>query len=161
MVETLLMSHTLLPALYLLLAACAALGIAREQRIRKRLRRAAHASLCDRRFSTADGDVPGGQLRIVKTTLKSFNRLSGDTFESQIFYYCVAPGPSYVLAIARSRSCGRHIDVTWVIRPLSEARMQGALVGDRAATARTFAATSFKPPSPPGGTRLDAGGDFP
>ncbi|QGW63906.1 hypothetical protein GOY17_02625 [Lysobacter soli] len=52
--------------------------------------------------------------------------------------YCVGPGPSYFVAIAIAQTGFGAVSVTWVVRPLTEERMRGALAGDRKATALAF-----------------------
>jgi hypothetical protein len=64
--------------------------------------------------------------------------LGHDAHPSDAFLYCVGPGPSYFLAIAIARTGFGAVSVDWVVRPLTEQRMRGALIGDRKATSLAF-----------------------
>ena len=75
-------------------------------------------------------------MRVVKVFKQGLPLVYDDVFAitwsagriSDSFWYCVAPGPSYFLAIPFVTVGMGRVDVRWVIRPLSEERMRGALV---------------------------------
>lgn len=106
------------------------------RRSRQWFQRALAASFIAQRFDTPQGIVGGDQLDIVKVS----NQVSNNTANSpsELFCYCVGPGPSYFLAIAHVNRRWRRIDVDWTMRPLTAERMRGALIDDRAATAKAF-----------------------
>lgn len=89
-----------------------------------------------------DGEPPlrGADLRVVAERRMLMTAQSQDGFgptashevRSEYFLYCVGPGPSWflVIALVNDRGWWRTIDVDWIVRPLDDARMRGALVGD-------------------------------
>ncbi|MEE7547518.1 hypothetical protein HF319_11155 [Xanthomonas sp. Kuri4-1] len=116
---------------------------------RRKLSQALQHSFAQCRFDTPQGHVSGASLRVVKASHQVSRHTSGAP--SEIFWYCVAPGPAYFLAIAHVTRPGRRIEVRWTLRALTEERMRGALVDDRKATAAAFgqdgAATAGGPPA--------------
>ena len=87
-------------------------------------------------FETPAGRVTGASLRVVKVvTWRTGNDSSPS---SDLFWYCVGDGPSYFVAMGHVRSRFATMPVDWVIRPLTEERMRGALVGDGKACALAF-----------------------
>lgn len=106
-------------------------------------REALRASFEAQTFDTPEGKVDGRRLRVVKiSTLAATTPNSvegGDTKTRDEFWYCVGPGPSYFLAIPTiGVRYGSVSFVRWIMRPLSEARMRGALHGDVRATKLAF-----------------------
>lgn len=103
---------------------------------RRRIGQALRASFDALRFATPAGDVGGDAVRVVKVYKQGLPMLYDDVFDltwgarqvSDSFWYCVAPGPSYFLAIPLVAVGMGRVDIRWVVRPLSEARMRGALV---------------------------------
>lgn len=95
-------------------------------------------------FDTSEGRVAGVELKVVKVSKQpmqfadDIHTLGHDSQPSDAFLYCVGPGPSYFLAIAIARAGFGALSVDWVVRPLTELRMRGALIGDRKATALAF-----------------------
>lgn len=103
---------------------------------RRRIRHALRASFEALRFATPGGEVGGDAVRVVKVYKQGLPLLYDDVFDltwgarhlSDSFWYCVAPGPSYYLAIPLVAVGMGRVDIRWVVRPLSEERMRGALV---------------------------------
>jgi hypothetical protein len=95
-------------------------------------------------FDTPAGRVTGAELKIVRVSKQTMqlgddlHTLGHDAQPSDAFLYCVGPGPSYFLAIAIARTGFGAVSVDWVVRPLTEQRMRGALIGDRKATSLAF-----------------------
>ena len=87
-------------------------------------------------FQTPEGSVSGAKMRVVKEVLESTGQDLGAS-PTTGFFYCVGPGPSYFVAIANLESAWRA-RFAWVIRPLTEERMRGALVGDSVALLAAF-----------------------
>jgi len=111
------------------------------QRARERV--ATHASFQAQTFDTPEGRVTGSALRVVK--MSSLSATTPNMPEDRLtktrdeFWYCVGPGPSFFLAIPTiGIRYGQVVFVRWVIRPLSEERMRGALAGDRKAAKLAF-----------------------
>lgn len=107
---------------------------------RRRVQQAIDAGLETLRIT--DGDVPlrGADLQVVaeRTMMLMTQRQDGigptasHEVRSEYFLYCVGPGPSWFLVIARVNDPGwwGTIDIDWIVRPLDAARMRGALAGD-------------------------------
>lgn len=96
-------------------------------------------------FDTPVGRVTGEALKIVKISKQSMQFAGDDVYTlgrqhqpSDAFLYCVGPGPSYFVAIAIAQAGFGAVSVKWVVRPLTEERMRGALIGDRKAAALAF-----------------------
>lgn len=112
-----------------------------RRKIKAEVMRSFNAQTCD----TPVGRVTGEALKIVKIS-KQPMQFAGDDVStlgrqhqpSDAFLYCVGPGPSYFVAIAIAQTGLGAVSVKWVVRPLTEERMRGALVGDRKATALAF-----------------------
>ncbi|MET0548956.1 MAG: hypothetical protein ABW002_06775 [Xanthomonas sp.] len=60
--------------------------------------------------------------------------------QGDAFWYCRGPGASWFLAIPTVVSRGGELEVSWVVRPLTEQRMRAALQFDRKACRRAFGA---------------------
>ncbi|MDR0184098.1 hypothetical protein [Lysobacter arvi] len=133
------MIGTLTVVAIMILAAVAAR--AGNRKIRAEVMRSFNAQT----FDTPVGRVTGEALRIVKISKQSMRFAGDDVYSlgqqhqpSDAFLYCVGPGPSYFLAIAMAETGAGAVSVKWVLRPLTEERMRGALMGDRKATALAF-----------------------
>lgn len=114
-------------------------GIVAQRRRRRRMEQALQASFHALRFDTAHGTVSGAQLHVVKVTRSAALSNDGSQDEpADAFWYCVSEDRCYFLAIAMIQADAHGIRVDWVVRPLSEERMRGALVGDRKASALAF-----------------------
>ena len=87
-------------------------------------------------FETPTGRVTGASLRVVKAVTWRTGSRSSEF--SEMFWYCAGDGPSYFVAMGHVRSRFATMPVDWVIRPLTEERMRGALVGDEKACALAF-----------------------
>ncbi|GEM_PF-755257 len=116
----------------------------KNQRIEQELRQ----SIARQTFQTELGPLSGAALKVVKiyqapSRVRRWDPVlelafRDDPYGGDAFWYCVGPGPSYFLAIAMLQAGSGKVDATWIIRPLTEARMRGALIGDRKATALAF-----------------------
>lgn len=97
-------------------------------------------SLFDRLvFQTEAGLVPGAQMKVVKRIVDTVGSSDGGNGITGAYWYCVGPGPSYFVAIAqRTMTNLVRSELQWVVRPLSEDRMRGALVGDTEALFAAF-----------------------
>lgn len=103
-----------------------------RRRVKQALRETFHAL----RFDTPDGVVGGDALRVLKVYKQGMPFAYDDVFNipvgprqiSDSFCYCVAPGPSYFLAIPIVEVGLGKAKVTWVVRPLTAERMRAALV---------------------------------
>lgn len=105
-------------------------------RFRRQQDRALQTSFEQQSFSTPQGAVSGALLQVVKSSCQL--RGAGNR-PVELFWYCVGPGPSYFLAIARiKKTSWRGTEVAWTVSPLSEQRMRAALTGDRKAMASAF-----------------------
>jgi len=111
----------------------------------RRMQRAAmQASFVAQSFDTPNGRVKGNALQVVKVSrlaASTPNGVEGMNIKTRDeFWYCVGPGPSYFLAIPTvGIRNGLSVEfVRWVIRPLSEERMRGALQGDQRAVNLAF-----------------------
>ena len=86
-------------------------------------------------FETPEGRVSGNAVRVVKVVTHE----NGDyTGPRDLYRYCVAPGPSYFVAMCHVERLHSPARLKWVVRPLTEERMRGALVGDDTALALAF-----------------------
>ncbi|HZX77070.1 hypothetical protein [Lysobacter sp.] len=114
-------------------------GIVAQRRSRQRLEQALQASFRALEFDTPHGTVSGAQLRVVKICRSPM--LADDGVEDEpadAFWYCVSEDRSYFLAIAMIHPGAQGVVVNWAVRPLTEERMRGALVGDSKASALAF-----------------------
>ncbi|GAA5069707.1 hypothetical protein [Lysobacter panacisoli] len=112
---------------------------------RRKIERELRATFDRKTFDTPQGKVTGEALKVVKVSRQTVRfaaddvyQLAADPLPADTFWYCVGPGPSYFLAIAIVQVGYGKVDAEWVIRPLTEQRMRGALIGDRKATALAF-----------------------
>lgn len=91
--------------------------------------------LLQRSFDTlrfpCEGEVLGAaEVSVVKRVIHETSRM-GEHAPLTAFWYCVAPGPNYYVAIARYMRDGwRGGRYQWEVRPLDAARMRGALDAD-------------------------------
>lgn len=90
-------------------------------------------------FQTETGPVSGAQMKVVKRIVDRMGSSEGGSGITGAYWYCVGPGPSYFVAIAQRTMINLvHSELRWVIRPLSEDRMRGALAGDTEALIAAF-----------------------
>lgn len=113
-------------------------GIVAQRRSRRRLERALQASFRALQFDTPHGTVSGAQLHVVKIGRSVMPDDGSGGEPADAFWYCVSEDRSYFLAMATLHPGARGVMVTWVVRPLSEEHMRGALVGDSKANALAF-----------------------
>lgn len=132
-------------ALVAFVCAVVLLSVIVSRRERRRLHASLRMTFAQLKFDTPIGSVPGSALRVVKISQLAsgldgdeLHGLFGDRQLPDAFWYCVGPGPSYFLAIGRANAHRRGVAVDWVVRPLSEERMRGALLGDDKAIALAF-----------------------
>ncbi|HEY0504170.1 MAG TPA: hypothetical protein VGD42_11825 [Lysobacter sp.] len=132
-------------ALVAFVSAVVLLSVVVSRQGRRRLQGALRMTFARLEFETPQGRVPGSALRVVKISRQAAGfsddeayRLFGDRQMPDAFWYCVGPGPSYFLAIGRANAHWRGVAVDWIVRPLSEERMRGALDGDDKAIALAF-----------------------
>lgn len=88
---------------------------------------------------TPQGPVTGEKLLLVKEVIDTSGSSEGGDDLQGVFRYCVGPGPTYFVIIGQVVAEGfvrRRLQ--WVVRPLSEERMRGALHRDRAALNAAF-----------------------
>lgn len=103
---------------------------------RRRVKQALRETFLRLRFDTPEGAVGGDAVRVVKIFKQGmpfsyddvFTILVGPRWISDSFWYCVGPARSYFLAIPMVEVGLGRVDVTWVVRSLSEERMKAALV---------------------------------
>ncbi|MBN6150776.1 hypothetical protein JR065_10520 [Xanthomonas sp. AmX2] len=130
-----------IPAI-VLFAAC---GVYLSWRGRQKVERTLRESFARRTFQTAEGQVSGAALQVVKISRQTSRyagddvyRLVRDPVPNDAFWYCVGPGRTYFLAIAIVQAGNGKVSAEWIVRPLSEQAMRGALTGDRKAQALAF-----------------------
>ncbi len=121
------------------------LSVVVARRGRRRAQAALRMTFARLQFDTPQGRVPGSSLRVVKISRQAAGLagdeaygLFGDRQMPDAFWYCVGPGPSYFLAIARADARPGGVSVDWIVRSLTEERMRGALLGDEKAIALAF-----------------------
>lgn len=103
---------------------------------RRRVKQALRETFLRLRFDTPDGVVGGGAVRVVKIFRQGMPFSYDDVFTipvgprwiSDSFWYCIGPARTYFLAIPMVEAGLGRVDVTWVVRPLSEERMKAALI---------------------------------
>jgi hypothetical protein len=132
-------------ALVAFVGAVVLLSVVVSRRERRRVQASLRMTFARLQFDTPGGRVPGSALRVVKISQQAagigadeLHDLFDDHSLPDAFWYCVGPGPSYFLAIGRANAHRRGVAVDWIVRPLTEERMRGALVGDDEATALAF-----------------------
>jgi len=99
-------------------------------------------------FNSDGAALRGVDLQIVKkaqqfirtTQQLSFLPDSPVVNQGDAFWYCRGPGARWFLAIPTVLSRGGELEVSWVVRPLTEQRMRAALQFDRKACRRAFGA---------------------
>lgn len=130
-----------IPALVL----CAAFGAYLSWLGRQKIERALRESFARHSFQTPEGQVSGAALRVVKISRQSsrhaadeVHRFGRKATPTDAFWYCVGPGRTYFLAIAIVHAGDGRVAADWIVRPLSEQAMRGALTGDRKAQALAF-----------------------
>ncbi len=133
---------------FLFLALIAVAGGYFQRFRKKRIEQELRQSIARQMFQTELGPISGAALKVVKiyqapSSVRRWDPVwelafRDDPYGGDAFWYCVGPGPSYFLAIAMLQAGSGKVDATWIIRPLTEARMRGALIGDRKATALAF-----------------------
>lgn len=108
----------------------------REARLRReRVQRSFEAIV----VQTPEGPVGGDKLLVVKEVIDTSGASEGGDDLRGVFRYCVGPGPTYFVVIGQVVREGLvRSRLQWVVRPLSEERMRGALHGDHAALAAAF-----------------------
>ena len=108
----------------------------REARLRReRIQRSFDAIV----VQTPQGPINGDKLLVVKEVSDTSGSSEGGDDLRGVFRYCVGPGPSYFVVIGQVVAEGfARRRLQWVVRPLSEERMRGALHGDRAALNAAF-----------------------
>lgn len=97
-------------------------------------------------FSSDGVVLRGADLQVVKKaqqfirTKENFLLLPDSPVVNQgdAFWYCSGPVASWFLAIPTVMSRGGELEVSWVVRPLTEQRMRAALQFDRKACRRAF-----------------------
>lgn len=103
---------------------------------RRRVKEALRETFLRLRFDTPDGVVGGDAVRVVKIFRQGMPFSYDDVFTipvgprwiSDSFWYCIGPARTYFLAIPMVEAGMGRVDVTWVVRPLSEERMKAALI---------------------------------
>lgn len=110
----------------------------REARLRReRIQRSFDALV----VQTPRGPVNGDELLVVKEVIDTSGSSEGGDGLQGAFRYCVGPGPSYFVVIGQVVAEGlARRRLQWVVRPLSEERMRGALHGDQMALNAAFGA---------------------
>lgn len=104
------------------------------------------------RFETPAGVVGGDAVRVVRIRRQGLHA-DVDPFDvppdllplAESFWYCVAPGPAYFVAISSAELRDGRMLPAWTTRSLTEAQLRAALADDPAALAAAFA-----PPAPRG-----------
>lgn len=97
-------------------------------------------------FETPRGVVGGDAVRVVRVRRQGMFA-DIDPFDippemlplAESFWYCVAPGPSYFVAIASADLREARAVPVWTTRALSEAQLRSALADDPPALAAAFA----------------------
>lgn len=108
----------------------------REARLRReRVQRSFEAIV----VQTPQGSVGGDRLLVVKEVIDTSGAGEGGDDLQGVFRYCVGPGPTYFVVIGQvvAEGFGRT-RLQWVVRPLTEERMRGALHGDHVALNAAF-----------------------
>ena len=108
----------------------------REARLRReRVQRSFDAIV----VQTPQGPVTGNKLLVVKEVIDTSGSGEGSDDLQGVFRYCLGPGPTYFVVIGQVVAEGfARTHLQWVVRPLSEERMRGALHGDQTALAAAF-----------------------
>lgn len=60
----------------------------------------------------------------------------GPNYRHQSFWYCIGPGPDYLMAILDFQRLWEDMDIRWTSRSLSEEQFRAALTRDRKALLR-------------------------
>lgn len=81
--------------------------------------------------------LPAHEMKVVRRVIHETSRGSGVPITA--FWYCIGPGPSYFVAIAQYVRTGwRGGRYHWVVNPIDETRMHGALADDQDALHAVF-----------------------
>lgn len=115
--------------------------VGRKLKLHLRPDRRLEESFARHRFDTPDGPLTGTELRVVKIVRMQHSEdlTQAGIGSADAFWYCAGPRRTFFLAIAvLHKRWGQTRSVEWVIRPLTEQAMRGALVGDRKAAAVAF-----------------------
>lgn len=109
------------------------------------MKRTLQSTFAALRFSTPSGEVDGSSLKVVKVSRQGMPLVCDEVFAAQVdlvpsdaFWYCVGPGHSYFLAVPIVTAGFDRVRVQWIVRPLTEQRFRGALVGDKEALRLAF-----------------------
>jgi hypothetical protein len=111
---------------------------------RDRVRRALRETFAALDFATPQGVVSGAQVQVVKVYKQNMGRAYDDVFNigtphvHDSFWYCVAPGPCYFVAIPLLQAGRGRVSVQWVVRLLTEERMRAALQDDAKVLDKVF-----------------------
>src|SRR5690349_5669325 len=111
---------------------------------RDRVKRALRETFDALSFATPQGVVSGAQVQVVKVYKQNMGRAYDDVFNigtrhvHDSFWYCVAPGPSYFVAIPLLQAGSGRVEVKWVVRLLTEERMRAALQDDAKVLDKVF-----------------------
>ncbi len=112
---------------------------------RDRVKRALRESFAALHFTSPHGVVNGEAVQVVKVYKQGIGQAYDDVFSlgrrhaHDSFWYCVAPGPAYFLAIPLVEAGLGRVTVRWVVRLLTEGRMRAALQDDAEVLAKIFA----------------------
>jgi hypothetical protein len=134
------------------LLALLAAGLAFAGWQRRRQARACAASFAQLLVDTPQGPVRGAALRVVKRERARPGQrgaLAGtETLPGHALWYCVGPGPSYLLATPLfGRGWRDEVTIDWQVQRLDAQRMRHALQADPAALERAFAGAATPLPS--------------
>lgn len=127
------------------------IGIAMRLEGRERVRGALRETFAALSFTTEQGVVlSGADVRVVKVYTQNMGHAYDDVFRigtrhvHDSFWYCVAPGPAYFVAIPLLQASLGRITVRWVVRLLTEERMRAALQDDARALESVFGGNGHK-----------------
>lgn len=131
---------------YLFAAIAALLAVCLHRYNKRRMDALLMTSFRQLSFTSDDVALCGADLQVVKKaqqfirTTQQLSVLPDSPVVNQgdAFWYCRGPGASWFLAIPTVMSRGGELEVSWVVRPLTEQRMRAALQFDRKACRRAF-----------------------
>lgn len=106
-------------------------------------------SFADARFPTPGGEVGGNAVRVVRiqrqgmfADVDPFDVPADRLLLAESFWYGVAPGGSYFVAVPSVERGADGYAVRWMVRPLSEGQLRAALADDPGALAAAFDASA-------------------